>query len=135
MTDLTPCVLEWAEQLLAPISVSFGEFSTILDVSAQLQPAPTQAVLRKYLSGGGIYQYGYELYIKCRPEDERGRIDALAELNKVADAIDRGVCPVHPQGVAWYGHEVTARPNKLSSYEDGSEVYQLIAILTYIERN
>ena len=125
MTDLTPCVLEWAEQLLDPISVSLGEFSTILGVSAQLQPAPTQAVLRKY---------GYELYIKCRPEDERGRIDALAKLNKVADAIDRGVCPVHPQGVAWYGHEVTARPNKLSSYEDGSEVYQLIAILTYIER-
>ncbi len=135
MTDLTPYVLEWSEKLLDPICVSLGEFSAILDVSAQLQPAPTQAVLRKYLSGGGIYQYGYELYIKCRPDDERGRINALSELNKVADAIDRGNCPIHPDGVTWYAHEVTARPNKLSSDKDGSEIYQLIAILTYIERN
>jgi hypothetical protein len=135
MTDLTPCVEGWVEGLLSPINVALGEFSTIVDVSAQLQPAPTQAVVRSYLSGGGVYQYGYELYLRVRPTDERGRVDAIAELNKVADAIDHKSWPEAPSGVTWYGHEVTARPNKFSTNEDGSEDYQLIAVVTYIERS
>ena len=135
MTDLTPCVETWLEGLLSPIPVALGEFSTIVDASAQLQPAPTQAVVRSYLSGGGVYQYGYELYLRVRPTDERGRVDAIAELNKVADAIDRRAWPKAPEGVTWYGHEVTSLPNKFSSNEDGSEDYQLIAVVTHIERS
>lgn len=135
MTDLTPCVEAWLEGLLSTIPVALGEFSAIVDVSAQLQPTPTQAVVRSYLSGGGVYQYGYELYLRVRPQDERGRVDAIAELTRVADAIDRAEWPTAPEGVTWYGHEVTARPNKFSSNDDGSEDYQLIAVVTYIERS
>ena len=135
MTDLTPCVEAWLEGLLSPIPVALGEFSALADVSAQLQPAPTQAVVRSYLSGGGVYQYGYELYLRVRPKDERGRVDAIAELTKVADAIDRRGYPEAPDGVVWYSHEVTSRPTKFSSNEDGTEDYQMIAVLTYIERS
>jgi len=135
MTDLTPCVEEWLGGILSPIPVALGEFSAIIEVSAQIQPAPTQAVVRSYLSGGGVYQYGYELYLRCRPSDERGRVDAISELAIVADAIDRRSYPEAPEGVIWYSHEVTARPNKFSTNEDGTEDYQMIAVLTYIERS
>jgi len=135
VTDVTQEVESWVEGILSPVPVAVGEFSTIAEVSAQIQPAPTQAVVRRYLAGGGVYQYGWELYLRCHPSDERGRIDAMGELAKVADAIDRRGYPEAPDGVTWYAHEVTARPNKFSTNEDGTEDYQMIAVLTYIERS
>lgn len=134
MIDLTPEVLAWVERAMSPTMVCVGEFSAILPVSVSLQPAPTQPCIRKYLSGGGVYQYGYELYLKCRPEDETGRIKAIHDLSKVAQLVDAQDFPEAPAGVVYISQEVTARPNKLSSDKDGTEIYQMIATITYIER-
>jgi len=118
-----------------PVPVAVGEFSTIVEVSAQIQPAPTQAVVRRYLAGGGVYQYGWELYLRCHPSDERGRIDAMGELAKVADAIDRRGYRRRPTESPGTRTRSPARPNKFSTNEDGTEDYQMIAVLTYIERS
>lgn len=133
MVDLTQTTLGWVQGLLLPVPCELGAFSELTD-SAQLQPAPTQAVVSRYLSGGGIFQYGYEVYLRTLPYDTQGRLDAMATLNKVASAIVGKDYPDAPEGVIWYGHELTSRPSKVDTDEAGRETWQLVAIITYIER-
>ena len=136
MVDLTQETLEWAQNLLGDIPCRVGEFSN-LTTSAQLLPAPVQSTVSRYLAGGGIFQYGYEIYLRVLPEDGAGRMSAARTLATVAAAAEAQTemsYPVAPHGVTWYGHEITASPSKVGIDESGREVWSLTGIITYIER-
>lgn len=131
--DIAEVVTSWVRGAMGPdVYTEFGQLGQISN-SCMVRAAPGTAVERRYLSGGGIYRFPYEVYLRSVPHDAPGpRIDCLARLRALQGRIERGEVP--DVDVAWKSHEVTQVPSLYRTEESGAEVYMLSAVLTYFER-
>lgn len=133
MTDVAEVVTDWVAGIMgSDVMTEFGELGTISN-SCMVRAAPGDAVERRYLSGGGIFRFPYEVYLRVVPHDAPGpRIDGLARLRALQRVIESGGVP--DVDVAWQSHTVTQVPNLYRTEESGAEVYMISAVLTYYER-
>lgn len=132
--DIAKVVTDWVSAAMgADVHTEYGYLGTISN-SCMVRAAPGDPVERRYLSGGGVYRFPYEVYLRAVPRNAPGpRIDCLARLRSLQAVIEAGGVPDVP--VAWQSHEVTQVPSLYRTEESGAEVYLLSAVLTYVERS
>ena len=133
MIRLDGCVLEWLRGACA-LPVGYCEFPADEGCLA-LMPSPVQEEVYRYRAGGGMFGYTYELFLRTRPRDAADRMEAVAALADVAQAIADRSFPEAPEGCVWSDHQLTERPALHASYDDGREELRLVARITYIERS
>ena len=127
--DVSQAVTEMVAGALAPVPVAYGEFPSKA-ACAMVKASPGDPWVRRYLSGGGIKRFGYEVYLRVLPRGaESSRFDALAALRSVQADIESGLVP---DGIAVRTHEVTSVPAQYAVQQDGCTVYQLQAAITYM---
>lgn len=126
--DIAAATTAWIGELLSPIPVQYGALSD-LATSAEVLSSAGGYAERRWASGGGIYRYPYEVYLRVLGRNDAARINALNELSKVAVAIEARQFP--DAEVGWVANEVTNLPNLWKKDKDGREIYQLTATLTF----
>ncbi len=131
--DIAEAVRDWVAGALGPdVETAYGELPDA-PVACEVKSSPGDPWVRRYLSGGGIKRFAYELYLRVQPRgSEARRFDALSALRGLQARIEAHEAP--DAGVAWTGHEVTQCPNEYTVEKDGRAVYQMKAVLTYHER-
>ena len=89
-TDISKLVTDWVSDVLGPdIDVAYGCFTRRAD-ACMVKASPGEPWVRRYLSGGGVRRFGYEVYLRVMPRgDEEPRIDALARL-RLLGAVESG---------------------------------------------
>ena len=128
MQDIAKSTTAFVAQRLG-VPCEYGEFPGKAGC-CMIKASPGEPWVRRYLSGGGIRRFGYEVYLRCLPRGDEGRrVDALALLRGLQSAIDAGEAP---DGVPVRTHEVTSLPSQYGVQDDGCVVYQLTASLTYM---
>lgn len=129
-TDISRLVTDWVADVLGPgVDVAYGCFARRAD-ACMVKASPGEPWVRRYLSGGGVRRFGYEVYLRVMPRgDEAPRIDALARLRLLQEAVETGECPV---GVSARSHEVTSLPAQYATEQDGAVTYQMQATITYM---
>ena len=121
----------WAGEVLG-VPCGFGEFPDG-PVAAMLRAAPCEPVVRAYASGGGVYRFCWEAYLRCRPLDDGERVAGMEGLCLLWDAVAAGGVP--PVGGAlWHSHDVTLAPCQYDLQDDGTATYQMAGEITWIER-
>lgn len=129
MQDVSQAVTDMVAAALPSLQVAYGEFPGKAPC-AMVKASPGDAWVRRYLSGGGIKRFGYEVYLRTLPRgSEEARFDALAALRSLQEAIESGAAP---EGVSVRTHEVTSVPSQYAAQQDGCVVYQLQAAITYM---
>ena len=129
-TDISKLVTDWVSDVLGPdIDVAYGCFTRRAG-ACMVKASPGEPWVRRYLSGGGVRRFGYEVYLRVMPRGDEGpRIDALARLRLLQRAVESGECP---DGVPVRSHEVTSLPAQYATEQDGAVVYQMQATITYM---
>lgn len=126
--DVARAVTDFVAARLPGVDVAYGEFPG--RVGCMVRAAPGDPWVRRYLSGGGVRRFGYEVYLRVLPRgSEEGRVDALAALRGLQQAIEGGEAPDWP---AVRTHEVTSLPSQYGAAQDGTVTYQLTAAMTYM---
>ena len=133
MIALDDCVLAWLRKTCG-LPVGYCEYPADQDCH-EFDPLPVQETVYSYRAGGGQYAYTYELYLRTRPADAAGRMDAMRLMSGVAQAISDRAFPEAPEGCVWCDHQLTERPALHAAYDDGREELRLVARITYIERS
>lgn len=129
MADVSQAVTEMVASALGGVPVAYGEFPSKAGC-AMVKASPGDPWVRRYLSGGGIKRFGYEVYLRAMPRGaESARFDALAALRGLQSAVESGLVP---EGLAVRTHEVTSVPAQYAVQQDGCAVYQLQAAITYM---
>lgn len=132
--DIAKVVTDWVRGAMGDdVTTEYGYLGQLSN-SCMVKAAPGDPVERRYLSGGGVFRFPYEVYLRAVPHEAPGpRIDALARLRALQAMIESGMVP--DVDVAWQAHEVTQVPNLYRTEPSGAEVYMLTAVLTYAERS
>lgn len=130
-TGVAEAVTEWVRDILDPIPVNFGELDQSA-TSAEVKVAPADPVVKRYSSGGGIYTFSYEVYLRVIARGDEKRYDALDVMKKLTDAIEAQQVP-QCDAVSWVSHELTQLPNIWDKDKNEREIYQITAVLTYIQ--
>nr|WP_073294064.1 hypothetical protein [Parolsenella massiliensis] len=126
--DVARAVTDFVAGHLPGVEVEYGQFPG--RTGCMVRAAPGDPWVRRYLSGGGVRRFGYEVYLRVLPRgSEEGRVDALAALRGLQQAIDGGEAPEWP---AVRTHEVTSLPSQYGAAQDGTVTYQLTAAMTYM---
>lgn len=133
MIKLDRATLAWARDV-ADVPVGLYVFPSDQDCMA-LVPSPVHEQLAAYKAGGGTFAYTFELHLRVRPEDGDARMAAADSLQAVVEAVQDRDLPEAPEGCVWVRSDVTQAPGLFQAYDDGREVYRLVARLTYIERS
>ena len=131
MEDIAQAVAGFVADGLGGIPCEYGEFPA-KGGCCMVKASPGEPWVRRYLSGGGIKRFGYEVYLRTSPRgSESVRLDALARLRALQSTIEAGGAPA---GIAVRTHEVTSLPSQYAVQQDGCVVYQLTAAITYMAR-
>ena len=133
MTDIAEAVKDWVASVLGDgVETAYGRLPDA-DVACEVKSAPGDPWVKRYLDGGGIKAYRYEVYLRVQPRGlEAPRFDAIAALRALQARVESGEAPC--DGVTWLSHDVEQTPAEFSTEQDGRAVYQLTAKLTYQER-
>lgn len=125
-------VTDWVASILGPdIRTTYGELCGVDGINAAMVAArPDSPVVRRFVSGGGIYRFSYDVFLRRISRDGAARIDALGLLGRVADAIERHECP--EKVLSWSSESVTQAPAIYSVDESGAETYRMSAQITYV---
>jgi len=123
LENVTRAVLDflnsWDEK---PAVFRFSEFDG--DTPAlMIDTASTVKTVRKYVDGGGIYQFPFSVYIRIRPDDSDSATVAIDTLNKIASFMKTSLPFISEDTVA-LEIAITALPHRKSSYRDGTEDYR-----------
>lgn len=128
--DVARAVTDFVAAHMGGVEVAYGEFPRGGKTGCMVRAAPGDPWVRRYLSGGGVRRFGYEVYLRVLPRgSEEGRVDALALLRGLQQAIEGGEAPDWP---AVRTHEVTSLPSQYGAAQDGTVTYQLTAAMTYM---
>lgn len=126
-------VTAWVAGLLGDgVRTTYGELCPMDGVdAAEVAATGADPVVRRFVSGGGIYRFGYDVYLRTCPRSSGARIDALGVLGRLADAVEHGGLP-DAAGVSWAGHTLTRAPCLYAVDPHGNETYQMSAQATYL---
>lgn len=114
------------------VRTTYGELCPVGAVdAAEVAASGDDPVVRRFVSGGGIYRFSYDVYLRRCVRSAGARIDALGLLGGLAGLIEGGACPEAP-GVSWVSHGLARSPALYSVDADGNETYRLAASLTYL---
>ena len=103
-TDISKLVTDWVSDVLGPdIDVAYGCFTRRAD-ACMVKASPGEPWVRRYLSGGGVRRFGYEVYLRVMPRGDEGL----------------------------RSHEVTSLPAQYATEQDGAVTYQMQATITYM---
>lgn len=132
-TRAAQAVTEWVRGAVGPgVETRYGELAGPGDC-CEVKAAPASPAVRRYASGGGVYRFAYEVYLRVRPLGEGGRLDGLAALSGLAARVEAGEVP--GCGIEWASHAVKSLPCLFRAEQGGEAVYQMAAELTYIVRS
>lgn len=125
-------VTAWVASILGPsIRTTYGELCGVDGINAAMVAArPDSPVVRRFVSGGGIYRFSYDVFLRRITRDGAARIDALGLLGQVADAIERHECP--EKVLSWSAESVVQAPAIYSTDEQGAETYRMSAQIAYV---
>lgn len=127
---LSESVSRWVEGITG-VKASYGEFSKGTP-SVEVVASGGDPLVTRYRSGGGIYCWSYEVYLKTSGATESQRIDGIAVLGLVQAAIAARSFP--GADVAFVSHEVTNAPHLYAEEAGANSVYQMTASIMYYAR-
>lgn len=130
--EISRIITSWvADTLGGDITVDFGRLPDT-HKSCMVRQVPVEPVVRRYLSGSGIYRYSYVVLLAAKTHNLSSKsFDAIAELDKIASAINEKKWP-KAAGFACATHTVDILPSLYSKQPDGLEIYQVQATITYL---
>ncbi len=127
---LSDAVPDWV-QTVTGVSARYGEFpkgTPAIEVVA----SGGDPLVTGYRSGGGIYAYAYEVYLKASGTTEAQRLDGIKVLGLLQSEIISHAFP--PADVHFVAHEVTNAPHLYMEEAGKPSVWQMSAVLRYYIR-
>ena len=129
MIDIAQAVTEWVGEILGDdIEVAYTRY-TRDNKAAVVRADPSEPIVRKYLDGGGIYQFPYSVFLRMASRRDSDRYDALALLRQLQSHIENLEVP--NVDIQFTDHQVTQIPNLFTIEQGGAEIYQLSANIQY----
>ena len=123
-------ITAWAAQTLG-VPTEYGEFPACEGPCAMVKLSPGDPCVARYRSGGGVYQVGYEVYLRVPAVTEGERVEGLGALQALARDVSEGRGP-QVDGAA--AHELTSAASLYAETGGSYTVYQAVARVRYVVR-
>lgn len=120
----------WVESVTG-VRARYGEFPPGVP-AVEVVASGGDPLVTGYRSGGGIYSYAYEVYLKTSGATEPQRVDGIEVLGLLQSAV--AGCSFPPAEAAFVAHEVTNAPHLYMEEAGPNSVYQMSAALRYYIR-